>query len=267
MRAVKYPNVSLLIQGPLYQGKLDALDFLPYYSILFNEIIISTYTEHINDLENGVFRKFCEHHKLKLVEQTINIGNLRNDNRVGYQTYTTLGGLESVTNPYVVKHRIDERYFCLDKVVDKFLLDDNKWVCGSMLFGPKVYRKFHAGDHLIVCKTDKLKATFKLTMDNLKQGLMEGNFDELNCPPGVGAPEITYTKNFLRINGEQPDNNRHDELIRKYFDIVNNKELYPFVVRENGSNSLFTTIQDLGPNRNQYDSIDAILNNPYLPGY
>ena len=53
----------------------------------------------------------------------------------------------------------------------------------------------------------------------------------------------------------------------KYFDIVNNKELFPFIIRENGINKVYSTIDDLGPNRNQYETMQDILTKPHLPGH
>jgi hypothetical protein len=206
---------------------------------------------------------------ITIVHQTIDIGNVRNDGRAYYQVYTTLEGLKYSSKKYTIKHRIDERYSNLEKIVDKFLLDDSKMVCGSMVFGPKYYRHYHAGDHMFIAKTDKLLQTFQLTFDNLNKGIMEnnnsGSFPDTNL--NSGSPEITMTKNFIRINGEEPTEERHDELMLKYFDIVNNKELHPFIIRENGINKVYNSIEDLTPNRNQYETMNDILTKEHLPGY
>jgi hypothetical protein len=262
MEKVKYPNVSLVIQGPINnKKKLDFIEHIPYYKTLFDEIIVSTYTEHL--IGNSDFIDFCEYNNIIIRHISEYIGNVRNDARVGYQTLTTYTGLRAVTNPYAMKHRTDERYSNLDKLIDKFLIDDEKWVSGSLLFGPKVYRLFHAADHLFIAKTDKLLMTFRMTLDNLKCGKMEVNFSgDTN-----GAPEITYTKNFIRVSGEKPVDENHDYLIRKYFDIVNNSELFPFISRENGAQKIYRSIDDMGPNRIQYQTIEDILTKDYIEGH
>ena len=258
-KSVKYPSVSMVIQGPVNdQSKLDFMDAIPYYRQLFPHIIVSSYTEHLRG--NAKFVNFCIDNELDLVHRTIEIGNVRNDSRAFYQAYTTFNGLRAVITPHAIKHRTDERYSNLELLIDKFLLDTAKWVSGSTVFPPKVYRLYHAADHVFVSNTASLIKTFDLTLTNLVQGHMETNW------PGDtnGAPEITFTKNFLRVNGEDPSEQNHDDLMRKYFDLVNNSQMWPFVARENGSGTVYRSLDDLGPNRLQYQSIDDILSKPYL---
>jgi hypothetical protein len=270
MAQVKYLNVSLVIQGPINDtSKLDFMEAIPYYKTLFSEIIISTYTEHL--VGNVEFIDFCENNNIILRHQSTNLNNLRNDNNIGFQSVTTFYGLRSVTNPYVMKHRTDERFSNLDKIVDRFLQDDNKWVCNSTLFGPKVYYPFHAADHLFIGKTDKLLRTFEITLIDLQNKTMEevvsNGVTEKSNVGRNGAPEITFTKNFIRVSGEEPDLTRHDEQMLKYFDIINNSELMPVLVRQNGANKVMKTLEDMGPNRLQYQTMNDILTKDYLPDH
>jgi hypothetical protein len=62
-------------------------------------------------------------------------------------------------------------------------------------------------NHLFISKTEKLIKFFELTMEHLHNKILLEY-----------GPEITYTKNFLRIHGEDPVDSNHDELMRKYFD-------------------------------------------------
>lgn len=259
MAQVKYPDTTLMIQGPLFANKLDFASAIPYYKTLFAQIVVSTYTEHL--VGNTSFIDFCNAYDINVVHQTINVGHVRNDSNIFLHAYTTAAGLRTCYTKYTVKHRIDERYSNLEKLVDKFMLDDGKWVCGSMLFGPKVYYPYHAADHLFVGKTSALLNTFTLTLQNLRNGILETSLS------GGAAPEITFTKNWLRIHGEDPTLENHDMLMHKYFDIVNDKEFAPFVIRSNGVGCVFYTLDDLGPNRMQYETINDILTKPYLPGY
>ena len=255
-----YDDISLVIQGPSSdKEKLDFIDAIPYYKTLFSEIILSTYTEHL--ITNWQLLKVCEENDIKIVHKAVNINKLLLDHPTSpciyYQTYTSLNGFKLSSKKYTIKHRIDERYSNLHLLIDKFLTSDEKWVSGGMLFAPKVWRSFCAGDHLFISKTEKLIKTFELTEEHLsnKSFLEEG-------------PEITYTKNFLRINNEDPSDENHDELMRKYFDFVPDKYMFPFIIRSNTNekgNQVWRTLEEYGPLRSQYETLDDIFYSPYLP--
>jgi hypothetical protein len=255
-----YDNISLIIQGPsIDKEKLDFVDALLYYKSLFSEIILSTYTEHL--ISNWKLLKVCEKNDIKIVHKTIDIDKFLLEHPTSpciyYQTYTCLNGFKASTKKYSIKHRIDERYSNLNLLVDKFLNDDEKLISGGTLFSPKVWRWFCAGDHLFIAKTEKLIESFELTMNHLENKIL---LEE--------GPEITYTKNFLRINGEDPVNEKHDELMRKYFDFVPDKYMFPFVIRSNTNdegNQVWRTLEEYGPLRSQYETLDDIFYSPYLP--
>lgn len=244
----RYTDVALLLQGPIdNKERLDFMDSIEYYKSLFSEIIITTYTEEL--AEDWRFQKFCEENGIKLVHQTSNIQNVINDNGVYYQTYTTLNGLKHVSKKYVLKHRIDERYSNLESLIDKFLIDDIKYVTGGTVFGQKVYHEFHGADHLVICRTNKLIKTMQFTIDQLTNGILDGE-----------GPEIIYVKNFIRANGEEPISERHDELMRKYLDFLPDKYMEPFIIRANNYNQIWRTAAELGERRNAYETIDDMIN-------
>lgn len=245
-----YDDVSLLIQGPANDpNKLDFIPYVEYYKTLFSEIILSTYKEHMTDS----LREFCQVNNIILVEETINLGNVENKYNIAYQTYTTLNGLKQVSNKYCLKTRTDEGYSNLNKLVDLFLEDDEKWVCGSTVMGPKIYHVFHAADHLFIGKTEKLKKCFEYTYENLFLGIMERNV------VGEPAAEVTFTKNFIIISGDTPDLERHDELMLKYFNFVNDREFYPFRIRFNHIPRLYTELSHFHPCWLSYNNMDDIL--------
>lgn len=253
-------DISLLIQGPsIEKEKLDFIDALPYYKTLFSEIILSTYTEHL--ISNWNLLKICEENNIKIVYQTSNIKDFALDRLVNksiyYQTYTSLAGLKQCTKKYTIKHRIDERYSNLHLLIDKFLKDDEKLVSGGTLFAPKVWNPYHVGDHLFISKTEKLIKVFEMTEKYLHNEL----FDE-------GGPEYVYTINFLKIHNENPSEENHDELMRKYFDFVPDKYMFPFVIRSNtndNGNQVWRTLEEYGPLRSQYETLDDIFYSPHLP--
>jgi len=237
--AVKYPDVALVIQGPIKdRSKLAFHHNIVYYRSLFEQIIISTYNEHVDDS----IRDFCAvNDGIELVTQPIDIGPLNYKYNIGYQTLTTLKGLQAVTKKYAIKHRTDEYYSNLDKVVDLLMENDEKWVSGSTIFGKKSYYLFHAADHLFAGKTSKLQQTFQLIKDNLEKNIMERNYD------GDPAAEVTFTKNFIRVSGEEPEESKYAEQMIRWFNFVPDRELYPFHIRfnhDNGVGSSYTRPTD-----------------------
>lgn len=255
-----YEDISLVIQGPSSdKEKLDFIDALTYYKTLFSEIILSSYTEHL--ISNPDLLKICEENNIKVVHQTIDIDDFYLDSLINksiyYQTYTSLKGFKESTKKYTIKHRIDERYSNLHLLVEKFLDDDEKLISGGTLFAPKVWNPYHVGDHLFISKTEKLIKVFEMTNEYLHTG----NF--LN-----EGPEYMYTINFLRLHGENPTEENHDELMRKYFDFVPDKYMFPFVIRSNtndNGNQVWKTLEEYGPLRSQYETLDDIFYSPYLP--
>lgn len=246
---VKYPKVSLLIQGPsLDKTKWDFIDNIEYYKTLFPHIVLSTYTEHIE--ANPEIVDICSEHGIKLVHQTINIGDVINTHGIYYQTYSTNYGLKHIYTRYVIKHRIDERYSNLELLVEKFLQDDSKYVTGGTMFGTKSWFEYCVADHLVVCKTDTLSSTMEMTLNQLDSGYWEG------------GPEIMYTKNFLRATTEVNRKN-HDHLMRKYVDFVPDKYMEPFVIRMNNDNQVWRTSEELGQAKNSLETIEDILSAPY----
>lgn len=230
----RYTDVSLVVQGPKKdKSKIAFHNKIDYYKSLFEEIIVSTYDEHATE---DVY-DFCQYHNIKLVTQPEDIGRLNYKYNIGYQTLSTLEGLKAVTKKYVVKHRTDECYSNLDKLIDLMLQDDEKWVSGTTIFGKRSYYLFHAADHLFCGKTEKILKTFQLTKDNLEKDIMERNYD------GDPAAEVTYTKNFIRISGEEPDDSKYAEQMVRWFNFVPDRELYPFIIRfnhDNGIGSVYT---------------------------
>jgi hypothetical protein len=247
---MKYPEVTLLLQGPINPNKLDSFQYIEHYKKLFGEIVLSTYTEHLTP----EIQRFCNDHNIKLVHQTVNVPNMFRNTNVFFQTYCVLLGLKNVTKKYCLKHRIDEKYNNIEKLVDKFLQDDEKKVSGTMYFNPKNKEPFCSSDHVFIAKTDKLLKTFQISYDNMLNGIVEGNSDS-----GSESAEITYTKNFIRVSGEEPDLSKHDEQMRKYFDLVYEGEMQPFTVRQNYGEHIFYNTEEYGKRHPKILSMDDIF--------
>lgn len=232
MEEVKYPDVSLVIQGSLKdKSVLSFKDNIEYYKTLFSDIILSTWTEHLD----GEILSFCGEHGIRIVHQSLGIiGSCVNMYNIAYHSHSCLLGFINSSKKYTLKHRTDEKYSNLDKLVDLFLQDDSKWVSGGTAFGQKSYYLYHAADHLFIGRTDNLIKTFELTVVNLHKGILEKN------TAGEPAAEITFTKNYLIVNGEEPRVDNHDELMRKYFNFLNDCNFHPFVIRINGCGYVLT---------------------------
>jgi len=250
MEKIKFNNISLLVQGQIFdKSKLSFIDYIEYYKSIFSEIILSTYTEEIDDS----IKNFCKEHDIILVHQSKNTGNIENRYNIAYQTMSTLLGLKHCTKPFTIKHRTDEKYSNLEALIEVFFQDTEKWVSGGTFFGAKSYYLYHAADHLFIGRTNKLLETFSLTMSELIENIFVRN--------NIGEPaaEITFTKNFIRINNENPVENNHDTLMKKYFNFVSDKHFEPFLIRFNSANKVYNKFSDFHPCFEQFQSIDDIL--------
>lgn len=246
-----FPDVALVIQGPVKEShRIPFVDAMPYYKTLFDEIILSTYTEHLTD----ELRNFCMENNIILVEQSVDIGDLEIEYHIMHQTLSTLEGLKKVTKKYTLRHRSDERYSHLDRLIELFMRDDNKWVSSSCFVEHKSFYPYHAGDHLFICKTEKLLKCFELCKEKFIRKEIDRNYD------GGPMPEVNFTKNFLRANvGVEPTNENHDQLMLENFDVLNDIHLYPFIISFNSIKQIFTEIHHLKPAQMRIHSMRDII--------
>lgn len=250
---LKYDDFTLVIQGPVDNpDRLDAIWTLPEYKEYFQNIIISTWTEHATDEFMERVNEFANVYvqDIKDIDPKIILPY-----NIGHQVLSTLGGLYPTKTKYAIKLRIDESYSNLWKIAEKFLEDDSKYVTGSSFLCPKSDGFFfEAPDHIIACKTDVLTKTFEEALSRLYAGTYERN------ESGDPAPEITFTKSHLHVMGEEPNVDRHDDLMCKYFDFVNDREMYPFVVRCNSGNMKLTQISQIDPSLEGISDLRTALN-------
>jgi hypothetical protein len=247
---VRYPDVTILIQGPVKdnEGK-TFMTGIHNYKELTDKIVLSTWSEQIDE---EVF-DFVGKHNVLLCSQSEDI-QLERTYNIGFQTLSVWHGLQFVKTKYCLKVRTDEKFCNLEKLIERFLQNDNKWVSGCMFFTPKSECLFHAADHLFIARTDKLLKTFESVKNDLEKGIMERNYN--NEP----AAEVTFTKAFLRASGEEPEDVRHDELMRKYFDLMNDEEFYPFVTRFNHGRRTYDHIEYYSYVYRNMKSMDDVLN-------
>lgn len=232
---VKYPDVSLLLQGPLTQDWPNgAGKHIEALQEMFGEVILSTWTEHIRwaDLFN------LDLDKIKLVHQYSDIDPaLDLQYNIGRQALTILKGLRSVTKPYVLKHRTDENFSNLDVLVDKFYEHGcKKWVCAPVVFLPPSQYRFHAADHLFIAEREKLIKAFERVIGNLFHGTYEKNLN------GEPAAEIEFTSSYLDVACNiYLTKMFHNNIMREHFDIVPLESLMPFSIKIGTKGFNFTT--------------------------
>lgn len=238
---MKYPDVSLLIQGPVSnQWANEAGKYLEEYKKMFGEVILSTWTENL-PMVNLMNIFDDDSSEMKIVHQTVFIDPaLDLQYNIGRQTLTTLKGLRACTKPYVLKHRTDEYYSNLDVLVDKFYETGcKKWVCAPVVFGAPSYTKFHAADHLYIAPRDRLIKTFIRTMGDLYLGTYAKNYN------GEPAAEVQYTYRFLEAGSFAIVDKFHALVMKENYDIVPLEELVPFSIKIGTKGFNFTTPEEV----------------------
>jgi hypothetical protein len=232
---VKYPDVSLLIQGPMN----SRFPFMHSDVQQFGEVIVSTWSEDAHRFREffNDMTKIYGSDKYKVVHQPFEIDPcLDVQYNMGRQALTILKGLRACTKPYVLKHRTDEYYSNLDVLVDKFYEGGcKKWVCAPVCFLPATQYKFHVADHLYIAPRERLINTFKLVMASLWGGAYERNRN------GEPAAEITFTTRFLHAGGY----NIHPDVMKENFDIVPLESLEPFSIKIGTKGFEFNTAEQV----------------------
>lgn len=229
----KYPDVALVIQGPITCVKSwedGAGKKLEEYKNLFGQIIVSSwdYCETAIDLAN-----LYHNRNVDIITSSSELDpDLVVQYNMGHQAITTLRGLRASTKPYTLKMRTDEYYSNLEVLVDKFYEGDcKKWVCAPVCFLPATQYKYHAADHLFIAPTDRLINTFKNTIGRLYMDAIARN---RNNEP---AAEITFTQEYIwHLAGSS-----YQQTMKENFDIVPLESLMPFSIKIGTKGHNFTT--------------------------
>jgi len=131
-------------------------------------------------------------------------------------------GLQECKTKYVIKIRSDEGYSNLEPLIEKFLEDDNKMVCGNIFFKRWKQAPYHIGDHLFVAKTETLKKAYERLYKVYVLRNVEPHSHELQ---GAWSAEQVLAYSFLSASGAEPSEflplpTDVPELCLKYFDVV-----------------------------------------------
>lgn len=157
------------------------------------------------------------------------------------QFLSTHRGLMWTQSKYTIKARSDEYYSDLTPMMHALLLDDKKLVTNDVFFRRTEYLRYHPSDHLMCGQTAKMKELFSKLMYDC-----QFNHDALKFAPfnqfhffifveqQIGMKWIEMHEKIDQYPYKFPsDYEKVNELMLKYFDIVNNSMLGDFYIVAN----------------------------------
>jgi hypothetical protein len=135
-----YDNLSIVIQGPLFNSTLDLLCIL----FIYGKLVVSSWDKY----------------NFEEVKDKVETEQIFNKQNIYYQIYTTLKGLENITTKYVMKVRTDEMYADFKYFIDRIFENPTK-IITTNIFIRKVNRfPYHCSDHLIGGTTENIIKMF-----------------------------------------------------------------------------------------------------------
>lgn len=214
-------DFTILIQGPLNQVSLDNIK--NYKN--FGEVIVATDKGPDADLARVAVDAGV---KWVLYDDPVKpphlVGPLENSNF--YRAINGIyHGLQKCETPYVIRTRSDECYHNLGPLIDLFLEDTKKMVCGNIFFKPWDNIPYHIGDHLYAAETLRLRKAFtRLHQTHNTQELAPDEYDTEN--PFAAEQVLAYS--FMRENGIEEANK---EVFLEYFDVIDINSMAPYQAR------------------------------------
>mgnify|MGYP003133812449 FL=1 len=163
-----------------------------------------------------------------------------NNSNIGYQTVTTLKGLEHVKTKYAIKLRCDEIYTDISPIIERIKDNPDKLVTNDVYFLPDPFVKFHPSDHIIGGTTDNMLGTFRNLKDVCtkfkdkgKDGCIFGKDLEIPELEEI-APEVLMTICFLKHKGVDINVEDSGKIMLDNFDMVSSDNLGNILVMVKG---------------------------------
>jgi hypothetical protein len=214
-------DFTILIQGPLNQVSLDNIK--NYHN--FGEVIVATDRCPEADMARIAVDARVKWVLYETPEKPMHLGGTSQDSSFYKAINGIYHGLEECQTPYVIKTRSDEHYHNLGPLIDLFLEDTKKMVCGNIFFKPWDNIPYHIGDHLYVAETLRLRKAFtRLHQTHNTQELAPDEYDTEN--PFAAEQVLAYA--FMRENGIEEANK---EVFLKYFDVIDINSMVPYQAR------------------------------------
>ena len=214
-------DVTILIQGEL-QIDSPVLKHVHKWAKI-HYVIISHYEnepEHIY------------HPSITYVRQLQNIKTHDAKEYLRSQCLTSIKGLEAVKTPYVIRLRTDE-YYNLDKFIEQILANPGKLVSNNFLFCADRFYKFHPSDHLLGGQTLDMLDMFRICLLKLSYGIWER------------LPEIMLMTSFLQLKGEDIDQEKSKELMKRNVVLVPCDDLEPLYITDPVKQEVYRNAQDI----------------------
>ena len=167
-------NNTVLIQGPF-----NPTSFLRWESFLkYGKVLVSTWdikpgtTVSLSgqDVFSNQIIKDEQAKGLRVVSRQIpdreaeHLQGIDKSSTFFWALNSIYNGLINIDTEYVIKVRSDEYYSNLTPLIERFIQNDNKIVCGNIFVRREI--PYHFGDHLFVCKTKDLRKAIKGLLDS-----------------------------------------------------------------------------------------------------
>lgn len=143
------------------------------------------------------------------------------------QVVSTLNALKEVNTEYVVKVRGDEYYSKLELVYNKMKEVHPKVLCSSIFFRPLWLYPFHISDHLICSTKQNIKIMFEKCLEMLSKVKKFNNSPETH----LGFSFVAGKENLDLFDLEKYLD-RNEELMKKWYHIIDINELQPYIATE-----------------------------------
>lgn len=143
------------------------------------------------------------------------------------QVVSTLNALKEVNTEYVVKLRGDEYYSKLELVYNKMKQVHPKVLCSSVFFRPLWLYPFHISDHLICSTKENIKIMFEKCLEMLLKVRKFNNSPETH----LGFSFVAGKENLDLFDLEKYLD-RNEELMKKWYHIIDINELQPYIATE-----------------------------------
>lgn len=205
---------ALVVQGPWHTQWLNRLD---HYSQVFDEIVISTYKQHMAHIH--AHTALLENHKVRVVcVDTAFPPGVDWYGNIWHQCKTTLAGLQLVNSEHVVKTRCDEHWSNMHVFVNA-LKQEHKLLSINIYFKKWNVFPLHIGDHLFGGETHKVRKGFTLLRDLLKTDHFQNT---------SRAAEQKITAALLMSEGEAPNWQDCRSQLKQHWQVFNAELLEPF---------------------------------------
>lgn len=208
---------ALLVQGAWHPAWLNRWN---HYDQVFDEIIISTYKQDVNELAKHDM--LIHNHKVKVVlNDTSFPSGVDWYGNIWHQCKTTLSGLQITKSNRVIKCRMDEYWSNMHEFRSQ-VESDPRFHSINIYFKKWNVFPLHVGDHLFGGHTQDLKNGFQL----LEQLLRVDHFGNKSR-----AAEQKICAALIMSKGEAPEWSDCRRQLKKYWQVFDARRLEPFEFR------------------------------------